>query len=105
MNKFKIKKQKERKKAIIKINELFSLAEQSFKKDKDKANMHVRKARRIAMKHNIKLGSVLKKRFCKHCYSYIVPGVNCRVRTRNKMVVYYCFECKRHMRFGIKRSA
>ena len=104
MNKFRIKKQKEKKKAIEEIKAIFDIAGKYFKTEKKKANLYVKKARRLAMRHNIKLGSVLKKKFCKHCYSYIVPGVNCRVRTRNKMIVYYCLECKRYMRFGIRKK-
>ena len=102
VNKFKVKKENLKKQAKIDISDYMKLAKGVFKKDKKKANMYVHKARRLAMKHNIRMSSALKRRFCKHCYSYLVPGENCRVRTREGKLVYYCLECKKYMRFGIK---
>ncbi len=104
VNKFKVNKDRLKKQAKNDISGLFKLAKESFKKDKDKANMYVRKARRLAMKHNIRLPSYLKRKFCKHCYSYFVPSVNCRVRTRQGKLIYYCLECKKYMRFVIKKG-
>ncbi len=103
VNKFKIQKEKLKKNAKRDISEFFKLAKESFKDDKKKANMYVRKARRVAMKHKIRLPSSIQKRFCKHCYSYLVPSVNCRVRTRDGKLVYSCLECKKFMRFVVKK--
>ena len=94
-------KEKAKKQAKLDISEFFKLAKAS--KDKKKANLYVHKARRLAMKYRIKLTSSIKRKFCKHCYSYLVPGDNCRVRTRDGKLVYYCLECKKYMRFGIKK--
>jgi|TARA_B100002003_G_scaffold251306_1_gene294216 ribonuclease P protein subunit RPR2 len=102
-NKFVLKKEKLKKKAQSEISAYFKLAKAAFP-DKKKANLYVHKARRLSMKHNIRLSSSVKKRFCKHCYSYLVPSVNCRVRTRDKKLVYYCMECKKYMRFGLKKN-
>jgi ribonuclease P protein subunit RPR2 len=104
MNKFKAIKEKMKGKAKKDIVEFFKLAKSSFKLDRKKANLYVHKARKLAMKHNIRLSSSVKKRFCKHCYSYLVPGENCRIRTRAGKIVYYCLECKKYMRFLIKKS-
>lgn len=94
-------KQQNKKIAKEKIIEFFKKAESSFKKDKEQANDYVRKARRIAMKHKIKLGG-LKRKFCKYCYCFLKPGVNCRIRTNQGKVVIYCLECKRHTRIPYK---
>lgn len=102
VNKLKIKKEKLKNQAKIDISEYFSLAKAVFKEDKNKANMYVRKARRLAMKHKIRLISSVKRKFCKHCYSYLVQGVNCRVRTRQGKLVYYCSECRKYMRFTLR---
>ena len=101
VNKFVLKKEKLKKKAQSEISNYFKLAKISFL-DKKKANMYVHKARRLAMKYNIRLNSNVKKRFCKHCYSYLFLGENCRVRTRDGKLIYYCMECKKYMRFPLK---
>lgn len=103
LNKFKAKKEKLKKQARTDVSNFMNLAKESFKDDRSKSNMYVRKARRIAMKLNIRLNSSVKKRFCKHCYSYIVPGENLRIRTRDGKLVYYCLDCKKYMRFPIKK--
>jgi ribonuclease P protein subunit RPR2 len=84
---------------ISRIRKLFEEAENIFKEDKKLANRYVSLARKLSMKYKVKIPTELKRRFCKNCYSYLKPGVNCRVRLRNKKVVYYCLECKHYMRF------
>ena len=84
------------------INTLFEQADEVFKKDKRLANRYVDLARKIAMKARISIPKELKRRYCKHCYSYLKPGVNSRIRTRDKKIIYYCMNCKKYMRFPIK---
>ena len=81
---------------------LFDEAKDSFKKDSKFSDKHIKLARRLAMKYKIKLPSELKKQFCKHCYSYLVPGINCRVRIHKHRVIYYCIKCKHYIRHPIK---
>lgn len=97
----KTKKQieEEKNKAREKIAEYFSKADEIFNEDKVWANRYVAKARRLAMKQRIRIVRELKRRFCKHCYSFLKPSVNCRIRTHEGKVVYYCLECKKFMRF------
>ena len=89
-------KDKLRKLTLERIHELFKEA----KLNSSKANNYVKKARRIAMKVNLPLPKEYKRRYCKHCNNYFQSG-NYRVRTRNKMVVYYCLNCKKYMKFKI----
>ncbi len=81
------------------IKKLISLAEKVFSKNPERADHYVNLARIIAMKARVRIPSNLKKRFCKHCYKFLQPGVNCRVRTKNKKLIYYCLNCKEYMRF------
>jgi len=100
MRKKKVSKRKDIKKiAKQRIRILFEQAEKVFKKDPKLADRYVAIARRIAMKARVRIPKELKRRFCKHCYAYLVPGVNCRVRLVGQKVVYYCFKCKKYMRF------
>jgi len=88
--------------AKARINFLFKSAKEEFKKDSKASDKYVKMARRIAMKHKIRLPSSLKKKFCKNCHSYLVPGVNCRVRIHKHRIIYYCFGCRHFMRHPVK---
>ena len=83
--------------ALERIKVLFEEAGKTD--DLDLANEYVKKARKLAMRYNVKIPSELKRKFCKHCNSYLKPGVNLRVRTNKGKVVYYCMNCKKYMRF------
>lgn len=98
------KKSKEdlKKEALKEVRKLFREANYIFHQESELADKYVKMARKLAMKVNLKLPSEIKKRFCKHCYSFLVPGKNCRVRTAKKRIIYYCANCKKFMRFGIK---
>jgi len=97
-----LSKGKKREIALSRIKELFSQADSIFKKDAKLANRYVQLARKISMRSKVVIPSNLKKRFCKNCYYFLVPGKNVRIRTKNKKVVYYCFNCKHHMRYVIR---
>ena len=84
------------------ISELFKQAGDVFDEDPKLANRYVELARKISMKIKVKIPASLKRKFCKHCYCYLAPGKNCRVRTHEGKVVYYCQQCKKYMRFPYK---
>ena len=103
-------KQKHRKKseffreiALERITELFRQAEMRFKKSPELSDRYVELAKKIAMKYKVKIPRVLKRRFCKSCFKYLVPGVNCRVRLTQKKIVYYCSNCRKFMRIPYKK--
>ncbi len=98
-SRYKKKSSEQKKIAKERIEKLFNQAEEVFEEDKKLADRYVELARDIAKKFRVRIPSSLKRKFCKHCYSYLVPSVNVRVRTREGKVVYYCLECKRYMRF------
>ena len=81
------------------IIELFSQAELRFKKNPELSDRYIEIARKISMKYKVKIPRELKKRFCKHCYKYLVPGTNSRVRLTKSKLVYYCNSCKKYMRY------
>ena len=88
-----------KKEALEKIKILFSEAEMQFSKNPSLSDRYVDIARKLAMKFNIKMPRELKRKFCRHCYSYLVPNKNCRVRIHKSRVVYSCLNCKKFMRF------
>ncbi len=86
------------------IKELFEEADKVFNKNPKLADRYVELARKISMKTKVRIPGELKRKFCKHCYSYLRPGKNCRVRNYKSRVVYYCENCKKYMRFQIKKK-
>jgi len=86
-----------RKKAPIIIKDFFEKA----KTYPDKADLYVRKARNFGMSINYPIPINYKRKFCKNCYSYFKLG-NYRVRTRDSKVIYFCFKCKKYMKFLLK---
>ena len=100
MKRHKKKSSGQREIALERIKTLFKQARDVFKEDKNLANRYVELARKIAMKYKIRIPSELQKQFCRHCYKFLMPDVNCRIRLKNGKVVYYCLECKHFMRFS-----
>ena len=103
MKKIHAKRQKEMKQiAKERITYLFEQAKKTFNKHPSLSNRYVTLARKLSMKYKVQIPRELKRRFCKHCYKYLMPGNNCRVRTKKGKVVYYCLNCKKYMRFVCK---
>lgn len=81
------------------INRLFELAEREALDDNfERANRYVRLARKIGMRYNVRFPQKYKRRYCKHCLSYILPGVNSRVRLRSTKIVIFCEVCNKYTR-------
>ncbi len=77
---------------------LFDLAEESFDVDPDLSKRYVLLARRIGMRHRVRMPAYLKHKVCKGCGAYLVPGASCRVRVRGGRVVTTCLECGKSSR-------
>ena len=90
--------------ASERINILFDEADKIFKKSPKLANRYVDLARKIAMKVNLRLPRDLKRKFCKHCYSYLKSGVNSRTRIHKNRVVIYCMNCKKYTRIPLTKK-
>jgi len=91
--------------AIRRINQLFSMAEQSALSDKFKlANRYVEIARKIKMRYLVPMPKEYKSRFCKHCYSYLLPNVTSRVRINSGKIVIYCKSCNKFTRIPLQNK-
>lgn len=91
--------------ALNRIKKLFLLAEnKSHENDFALANRYVFLARKISMKYLIPIPAEFKRRYCKHCYSYLLPSVNSRYRLHDKRLVIFCFNCKKYTRLPIKHK-
>jgi ribonuclease P protein subunit RPR2 len=86
------------------IDTLFMLAEQTFHEDRALAQRYVDMARRIAMAAKLRLPKQHRREVCRHCKSFILPGVNCRVRTRQRRephLVITCLNCGHQTRIPL----
>lgn len=106
MKKFLHKKRIAESKKIVsdRIEYLFKKAEEVARKELPLANRYIILARHLSMRFNVPIPDRLKRRFCKHCYTYLVPGLNMRARTKNSKVVYSCLTCQKYMRFPFIRE-
>ena len=84
---------------------LFEQAAAMFSENKSLSNRYVTLARKIAMKYKVRMSSEFRRMFCKHCYKFLVPGKNLRVRLGEGKLIYYCLECKKFWRMPIGRKA
>ena len=97
--------QTDRKKiALERVKQLFNEADSVFKENPKRATRYVQIARKIAMKINLRIPRELKRGYCKHCYSYLKPGVNSRIRNYESRITIYCNNCKKFTRIPIKRA-
>ena len=89
MSRKSIPKKQQKLIAKERIKVLFGEAQNVFAKNKGLSNRYVTLARKLAMKARCRIPLEFKRRFCKHCYKYLFPGRNCRVRTREgKLIIY-----------------
>ena len=81
------------------IELLFEFAEAERARGKyDRLNRYVDLARRIGMRYNVRIPAKYKLKFCKHCYSYLVPGRTADYRVRNHFIIVHCKSCGKLLR-------
>ena len=92
-------------KAIAKerIEVLFGQARQSFYGHPERSNRYVALARRIAMRQRVRIDREFRRQYCHHCYTFLVPGQNMRVRVHRGNVVVTCGICNKKMRYRVVR--
>jgi ribonuclease P protein subunit RPR2 len=84
------------------IDILFEFAERERARGRyGRLDRYVELARKIGMRYNVRIPAEYKRRFCKHCYSYLLPGKTAEFRTRNKFIVIHCNKCGGLMRKSI----
>lgn len=96
--------------AMERIALLLDSAEREFRSRPDRSRRYVELASKIAMRYNLRLPANLKRRFCKECYMYMVPGLSCRTRISGGNRIMACSRCggiSRHplIRHGSRRRA
>lgn len=89
------------------VEVLLSLAKKTFPKDRVLSKRYVELARQIGMKAGVRLPREEKLFICKACGTLLVPGANCRVRTRPEFgttVTITCLDCGTIKRYPTVRE-
>ena len=86
--------------ALERIEELFKQAE--LTKNRTLANRYVKIARDISSRLKIRIPKDLKRKFCKHCGSYLRLGTTVRIRLNKGKKSYYCTFCHKFTRIPYK---
>jgi len=85
------------------IGVLFEQAQLAFHDHPEMSNRYVTLARRIAMRQRVRIDREFRRRYCHHCYAFLVPGQNMRVRVHRSNVVVTCGICNKKMRYRVVR--
>ena len=85
------------------ISILFARAAEFYPANPEWSNRCVELARRIGMRHRIRMDRPLKRRFCRRCSAYLVPGSNARVRIQRGRVIITCLACGHRSRYPVGR--
>ena len=86
------------------VAELHKMQKEHLHTDRARAQRYTDLIRRISMKFRMRLPREVKRSYCKHCKTVLVPSQNCRVRVQNGKVVYTCFTCKKFTRIPINKK-
>ncbi|MHB8584604.1 MAG: ribonuclease P protein component 4 [Thermoplasmatota archaeon] len=93
--------------AIARIAKLEALAELAAKAGRlDRAARYGVLASNLATRYQTSLPSSFRRRLCKRCGAYLVPGRSARVRLRSGRAVITCAACgaAKRIAYGIPRS-
>ncbi|AEH24167.1 ribonuclease P protein component 4 [Pyrococcus yayanosii] len=93
--------------ALERIETLFTMAERVFPYDRELARRYVEIALAVQQKAKVRMPRKWKRRYCKRCHAFLVPGINARVRLRERRmphVVITCLECGHMMRYPYLRE-
>lgn len=82
------------------IKILFNEAEQA---EPELAKRYMKLAKKIGMRYNVRLGT-LKRRFCRHCFSFFAAG-NSRRRMKSGIMNVTCLGCGRITRYPYKEKS
>jgi ribonuclease P protein subunit RPR2 len=96
------KKSRDEQKEIAseRIEILFVLADAAaLSEDLECADQLITQAKKIAMKYNLRTPRELRRKVCKFCWGYLLPGVTSRVRVKSKdlRVEARCLRCNKIM--------
>ena len=86
------------------IRDLFRLSEEMYEKGEyGLSSRYLELARKISLRIRVKIPKELKLRYCKHCFTPLVPGKSCRVRIKKRRIIYTCLNCGKIRRYPLEK--
>jgi ribonuclease P protein subunit RPR2 len=98
----RLTKSEQKKIARKSIQNMIEQAETVFMKNQKLADRYIKIALDLRNKFKVELSQSQKKRFCKNCFCFLMPGENCMVRTKNKTLLYHCLNCGNIKKQGLR---
>ena len=87
------------------IDILFDLAEEeALAHNLQRATRYVDLARKIGMRYNVRVPKQYRRKYCKHCHSFLLPSVNARVRIQGNKLIVFCENCGGFMRMPLVKK-
>jgi len=89
------------------IIRLFQLAEENAEAHPERARRYVELARKLSTKNKVPIPREWKRRFCKNCGAFWIPGKNVIIRTKPRPqphVEFICLECGARYRYPYLRE-
>ena len=92
---------------LERIRRLFALAEKEFAKHPERSRRHAETIKKLSMRHNARIPAEIRRRICKECHAFLVPGRNCSVRTsvKQRAIVVTCLECGHLARYPYRKES
>jgi ribonuclease P protein subunit RPR2 len=92
---------------LERIRRLFELAEKGFAKHPERSHRYAEMIKKLSMRHNVRIPMEIRRRICKKCSRFLVPGVNCQVRTseRQRALIVKCLECGHLARYPYRKES
>jgi ribonuclease P protein subunit RPR2 len=59
----------------------------------DLADRYVELARNVGMRYNVRVPQGLRRKSCRECYRYLLPGTTSRTRLKRGRLVITCLRC------------
>ncbi len=86
------------------IAKLLELAESNLKKHPERTRRYIELAKKLSSKYNVTIPLEQKRKICKKCDTFLLPGFNLSIRAdRNtKAMVYTCLECGNRKKYVYK---
>ncbi|MBI2140437.1 ribonuclease P [Candidatus Woesearchaeota archaeon] len=98
-----LKKLQAKQEAMQRIPQILEKAKKAYKAgNKRLALVYSKKVRHLSNRHKLRLPIAVKRQFCRHCSHVLIPGVNCRIRTREGKLVVYCLECRKFSKMSLR---
>jgi ribonuclease P protein subunit RPR2 len=94
--------------ALQHLHTLFRRAREVIHENPELAQRYAKMARKIAMSVKLPLPIEYRRQICRHCKSFILPDVNCRVRTQSRRephIVVTCLICGKQSRIPSKKRS